>query len=329
MTAAALSAGISSSEFLAQHRLLERPQLLAGLEPELADEEVARLAVRRQRVGLSARAVEREHELAAQPLAQGVLRDETLRLRHELRVPPEREIGIDAILERSEAQLLQPLDVDAGERLERQIGERTAAPQRERLAQPLGGTLRRVRRQRAASFLGQVLEAMEIELAEPHAQEVSRRARQQDAVVASALPERGAQARDVDLQRVCRARRWPLAPQLVDQGVRRNDLVGAEEEDRTQRALLPTAERNLRSVVRSLERAENPELHRARLERMRSGMRAVQGVASILRASRRTLDSSSGTAGKTHEEEATHAIALSAARARRKRTRSVRRDARR
>ena len=96
-------------------------------------------------------------------------------------MPSDREIGIDAILERSEPKLLEPLDVDTGERLEREIGKRTAAPQRQRLAQPLRGTLRRARRERPASFLGQVLEAMEIQLAEAHAQEVARRAGHEDA----------------------------------------------------------------------------------------------------------------------------------------------------
>ncbi len=63
---------------LAQHRLLEVAQLLAGLQPELAHEVLTRLAIRGQRVGLPPSAVEREHELTAQPLAQRVLRDESL-----------------------------------------------------------------------------------------------------------------------------------------------------------------------------------------------------------------------------------------------------------
>ncbi len=88
-------------------------------------------------------------------------------------MPAEREVGVDAVLERSESQLLEPLDVDAGERLEREVGQRIAAPQRERLAQALGGALRRARHERAPSLLRQVLEAVEIELAEADAQDVA------------------------------------------------------------------------------------------------------------------------------------------------------------
>src|SRR4029077_7873774 len=100
----------------------------------LAHEVLTRLAIRGQRVGLPPSAVEREHELTAQPLAQRVLRDESLCLRDERRGPAEREVGVDAVLERSESQLLEPLDVDAGERLEREGGERVVAPTRRRPA---------------------------------------------------------------------------------------------------------------------------------------------------------------------------------------------------
>ena len=52
---------------------LEPAQLLAGLEPELARRAAAAVLVDGERVGLPAAAVEREHELAAQALAQRVL----------------------------------------------------------------------------------------------------------------------------------------------------------------------------------------------------------------------------------------------------------------
>ena len=78
--------------------------------PEALDERLPRLAVDLERLGLAARAVEREHLLAAQPLAQRVLGDERLELGDERRVPPERELGVDPLLERREPQLLEPLD---------------------------------------------------------------------------------------------------------------------------------------------------------------------------------------------------------------------------
>ena len=52
---------------------LEGLELLAGLEPELLDEAAPRLLERLERVGLAAGAVERQHQLGREALAQRVL----------------------------------------------------------------------------------------------------------------------------------------------------------------------------------------------------------------------------------------------------------------
>ena len=54
---------------LAEDRGLELAQLRAGVDAELLDQRLARGAVGGERVGLPARAVEREHELRARALA--------------------------------------------------------------------------------------------------------------------------------------------------------------------------------------------------------------------------------------------------------------------
>ena len=56
-----------------------------------------------------------------------------LELGHEPEVPAERELGLDPLLDGAEPQLLEPLDVEARERLELEIGERASLPE------PLGG----------------------------------------------------------------------------------------------------------------------------------------------------------------------------------------------
>ena len=81
---------------------LEALEALARLEPELLGEHTAALLVRVQRFGLTAGAVEREHELPARPLAERLLRDERLQLRDELVVSPKLEEGLDALLLRCE-----------------------------------------------------------------------------------------------------------------------------------------------------------------------------------------------------------------------------------
>ena len=74
---------------------LELLQRRARLDPQLLDERAARRAVRVERFGLPTGAVQREHELAPQALAQRMLRDERLELAYELRMAPEREICLD------------------------------------------------------------------------------------------------------------------------------------------------------------------------------------------------------------------------------------------
>ena len=55
--------------------------------------------------------------MAAQPLPERMLRDESLELRHELGVAAELEIGFDPLLEGGETHLLQAKPFTLGERM--------------------------------------------------------------------------------------------------------------------------------------------------------------------------------------------------------------------
>ena len=90
-------------------------QLRPGLEADLLDQPGPRGAVGLQRLRLAAVAVEREHELAAQPLAQRMLAHERLQLADHARVVAERELRLDAQLDRRQPQLLQADDRPLGE----------------------------------------------------------------------------------------------------------------------------------------------------------------------------------------------------------------------
>ena len=81
----------------AQLELLERR---TGFDPERFDLRPSSALERVEGVGLPAAAIEREHQLAAQTVVKRVLRDEPLELRHQLGVPAERKVGVDAILDR-------------------------------------------------------------------------------------------------------------------------------------------------------------------------------------------------------------------------------------
>ena len=83
----------------------------ARIDPELVDEHTPPRLVGLQRFRLAARAVEREHQLAAQPLAEGISRQERFQLGDEIGQRAEREIGLDPVLDRGDAKLLEASDL--------------------------------------------------------------------------------------------------------------------------------------------------------------------------------------------------------------------------
>ncbi len=74
----------------------------AGLDPELVDENTPRVVVDLERFGLPARPVEREHQVAAKPLAKRMLVGEGLELSDQVAVTACFELRLDAVLERRE-----------------------------------------------------------------------------------------------------------------------------------------------------------------------------------------------------------------------------------
>src|SRR5207302_6003852 len=95
------------ARLVAQDRLLEILQDPGRLEPELVDERAPPVLVDRQRLGLSAGAIEREHERRTRPLAEWMLANERLEFPDQTSVPAKREFGLDPLLERLELQLLE------------------------------------------------------------------------------------------------------------------------------------------------------------------------------------------------------------------------------
>ena len=102
-----------------------------------------------ERVGVAPRAVEREHELGAQALAQRLLPGQRLELAHELGMAAEREVGVDPSLQAGQAELLQAGDLGLGEGLVAEVGEGLATPERQRFG--AGRPLLRPRLPRAMS----------------------------------------------------------------------------------------------------------------------------------------------------------------------------------
>ncbi len=204
---------------------MEPAQLGPGLDADLVDQLGPGDAVRGERVGLAACAIEREHLLGAQSLAERVRSHQRVELSDDLRVPTAGKIGLDRRLGRTGAQLLQPADLRAGERLVGDIGERVAAPQRERLA---GTPLR-----------DQALEPERIDVAPVEPQLVPAAARHDQRAVAG---ERTAQVGDVGLHHLRRARRRGVTPQTLGEALGPDGVLGLEREHGEDGTLLAGAE---------------------------------------------------------------------------------------
>ena len=64
----------------------------------------------------------------SQALSEGMLGGEDLELPNHLSVVPQRQLGVDALLDRRQAQLLQPPGLLVEERAPRDVGKRVAPP---------------------------------------------------------------------------------------------------------------------------------------------------------------------------------------------------------
>ncbi|MEZ5100241.1 MAG: hypothetical protein R3C15_10680 [Thermoleophilia bacterium] len=244
---------------LLQHPPFQLPQAARRLDAELLCQMPTERLVRRERVGLAAGAVQREHELTAEPLPVGVLVDEAGELRRERWRTAEREVGVDAVLEAREPLLLQPRRLCACERL-RELGERRPAPERERLAQP-GRRARRVAAgQRRPALLGELHEAVEVERLAARIEHVARSPRPHQP-----LRQLPAQLGDEDLHHLRGALGRVVAPEGVDEPRDRDDATGLEEQEREKRLLLPAREPDGSVVACDLQRAKDPELHGGQL----------------------------------------------------------------
>src|SRR5262245_23163940 len=236
---------------------LQVPELRTRVEPNLLRQSAACPLEGGKRFGLAARAVEREHQLAEEPLSLRVVTDQRLELADELRPAPDREIGIDPVLERDQPPLLQSLRLSLRERLIEEVRECRPTPEGERGPQRLSRLLGPVRSEAPPPIPQKSLEPVDVELVALDMEHVSGRAPRQPPVA-----ERLAQARHVGVERVSRCRRRTLSPQAVDQAIARDDVVGMQQQDREHGPLLRPAERQLVSVAPDDDGAENRKLHR-------------------------------------------------------------------
>jgi hypothetical protein len=128
------SGGRTERGILREDRMLEALKPLPGLEPEFLREQAPPLLIDVESLCLAPRAVEGKHQLSSQSLAKRVLADERVKLGDQFRVPAQREVGVESVLDGAHTKLFEAdaLDLDELDRVE--IGKRLTSPEVERLA---------------------------------------------------------------------------------------------------------------------------------------------------------------------------------------------------
>jgi ABC-type phosphate transport system auxiliary subunit len=138
---------------------LEPPQLRSGLDSELVHQHLAALPHRLECLRLASRAVQRDHQLSAQTLAQRVLCDERLQFADQVLGTPAGQLRGHPLLDRLYTQVLQARDLALSELIEAIVGQRLAAPQRQGRLEVGGGALRIVATERHPRPPQKLLEA--------------------------------------------------------------------------------------------------------------------------------------------------------------------------
>ena len=242
-----------------QDLLLEPAQLGARFEPELVAQRSPRIDVRLERVGLSPRAIEGQHQWAAQRLSQRMFGDERLELADQLAVATQPQVAVDPLRQRLEALLVQPLRLVRREGLERQVAKRPSAPEREPFPISRRRSVEIATLALSPRLRHERLESVGVDGALLRVEDIPRRLGAHEC--RGSVTERFAQARDIDLNGFRGSRGRRLAPELVDQSLRRHNLTAVEEQDTENGALLGVTELDNLALAEHLERAQDVELH--------------------------------------------------------------------
>ncbi|HET7044980.1 MAG TPA: hypothetical protein VFI37_09040 [Gaiellaceae bacterium] len=162
---------------MAQNARLKLAQPGRRLEAELLDEEPASLRVHCERIRLASRAVEREHQVLAQALPHRALRDQSLEIGDERHVVACGKLRLEPLLERREAQLLEPHDLALREALVRDVLERRPAPECECVPERCGRLPRPPLAAQPPPLRARGVEAVEVDLLRSRLEQVPGTAR--------------------------------------------------------------------------------------------------------------------------------------------------------
>jgi hypothetical protein len=233
------------------------PQRGSRIAAELVDQPLAQQPVVRERVGLPAAPVPRDHQLPGQALVQRVLGRRGRQLRQQPRVLPPAQRDVVAVQLRREPLGFQPLP-HAAEPVAFHVGEGGAPPQLQCRTPQRGGALvvRRLPRPR-----GQGPELVQVHRRRLHVQPVALRTPAQHRP--AGVGEQAAQPRQVRVQGLPGPRRRVGTPHAVDQLVRGDHPRRLDQQDRQHRALPRRAEWHRSPVVVRRHRSQHPKSHRS------------------------------------------------------------------
>ena len=253
-------AGAARLGIVVEDRACSSTSAGVGSRPSSSASSVLVSAEDAQRVGLAAVAVQGDHQPPGEALAQRVLVDRALELADRLAVAAEGEQGVEAGLQRLQAQLVPAHGGRAAPSPRRR--RRRARDRATRRARPRGGRAPRPGRRparRGPSATRSSKRAASSELAIDGEHVAGSLAAQQLRVA-----ERPAQQRDVALQRVDGRRRRVARPDVVDEPVDGDDLAGDERQAGEHGPLAWTAERHRLAVALGRDRPEQPDVERRR-----------------------------------------------------------------
>jgi hypothetical protein len=189
-----------------------------------------------------------------------------LELGDEVGVATGSEVSVEPALECRDAQLLEASRLERRERGLAEIRQRVPAPDRERLREYVS------RRLLVARPRHEGVETLEIQLVALHVQEVARAAGL-DPPGSEHAPE----AVHSYLKRVRRRLGWIRPPEAVDQALARDDLVRVQQQEREERTLPRSPEREPLALSRNLQRAKQAESQASSVAGRRCHKRVVSG----------------------------------------------------
>ncbi len=266
---------------LVEDSRLEPAQRRRRLEAEVLHEPGAGPAVRRQRVALTSRAVQRGDQLFPRPFSVGLVQDPGLQLGHQVRTGAQRQGRVHLRLLGDGAQLGQAQPLGHGERRVRELGVRLAAPPGQGLVQQCQGGLRITGGQCGSALVQVALEAPRVHARRVDGEPVSAGLGDERRALVPAS-EVVAQPYDVALQRLLGGHGWGVRPQVVDQDVHRDGSADPAHERGQESATSRSPEPDQCPVaVLDCQSAQHPEPHLRTVARGVSGRQGNDGGVRV------------------------------------------------